>query len=226
MPPIPRRGRPPRIDRARIVAVARDMDPATLTMRAVAEQLGVDRKALNYHVTDRDGLLELVARETLSAALHAFEPPAGGAWPEMVRAFAAQTRAGMIEVGAHFDYVRFPLDGGATALAPAEQVLRALLDAGFREDEAARVLGMLWELMYASARNAVLSARHGGHPQVTELRRLLGETPPDTLPSIRRLSDTVAGVDDEQFAFDLEVVIAGLGQLLARRRLPAPPAAG
>ena len=31
MPSTPRRGRPPRIDRSRIVAVARDMDPATLT---------------------------------------------------------------------------------------------------------------------------------------------------------------------------------------------------
>ena len=37
------------------------MDPQTLTMQAVADELGVDRKALNYHVTDREGLLRLVA---------------------------------------------------------------------------------------------------------------------------------------------------------------------
>ncbi|GIM93444.1 hypothetical protein [Paractinoplanes toevensis] len=58
---------------------ARDMDPATLTMQAVAERLGVDRKALNYHVTDRDGLLELVAQETLSSLLG--ERPAAGRRP-------------------------------------------------------------------------------------------------------------------------------------------------
>ncbi|MFD0522626.1 TetR/AcrR family transcriptional regulator C-terminal domain-containing protein [Paractinoplanes durhamensis] len=217
MPDTHRRGRPPRIDRARIVAAARDMDPATLTMQAVAERLGVDRKALNYHVTGRDNLLELVARETLSASLESFTLPLDAPWPDMLRAFARQTRASMIKVGAHFDYVRFPLGAGLAALAPVELLLRALLDAGFGEEQAGRVLGLLGELTYASARDAILLSRHGLHPQIAELRNSLVQSPPGMLPSLRHLSTTEFGMDDAQFDFDLDVIIAGLSALRADR---------
>ncbi|MET3422049.1 AcrR family transcriptional regulator [Actinoplanes tereljensis] len=210
-----RRGRPPRIDRDRIVAAARDMDPATLTMQAVAERLGVDRKALNYHVTDRDGLLQLVAHETLSSLLETVTP-VDGTWQDMVRAIAHQTRASMIAVGAHFDYVRLPIGSGPAALAPNEHLLRSLVEAGFTDAQAGRALGLLAELMYASARNTVLAGRYGEHPQITELNRMLAEAPPGTLPSIRRLSAARIGLDPEQFDFDLDVVIAGLAQLLDR----------
>ncbi|WP_030438000.1 TetR/AcrR family transcriptional regulator C-terminal domain-containing protein [Actinoplanes subtropicus] len=218
MPDARRRGRPPRIDRARIVAVARTMDPSTLTMQAVAERLGVDRKALNYHVTDRDGLLELVAREALSDELAGFEPPAGASWPEVLRAFARQTRAGMVRTGAHFDHVRLPLGTGVRAMEPAEHLLRTLLDAGFEPSVAGRALSMLAELMYASARDAILIHRLGEHPQITELNRMLAEADPADLPAIRRLRESGEGMDDEQFEFDLDVLIAGLEARLAPGR--------
>src|SRR5689334_6406529 len=48
-----RRGRPPTIDRAGIVAAARRLDPKTLTLQAVADDLGVQRQSLSYHVADR-----------------------------------------------------------------------------------------------------------------------------------------------------------------------------
>jgi|HubBroStandDraft_3_1064219.scaffolds.fasta_scaffold12670_6 AcrR family transcriptional regulator len=54
------RGRPARISRERIIAAARTIAPETLTMQKVADVLGVDPKALNYHVGDRDGLRQLV----------------------------------------------------------------------------------------------------------------------------------------------------------------------
>ncbi|GIM93443.1 TetR/AcrR family transcriptional regulator C-terminal domain-containing protein [Paractinoplanes toevensis] len=124
----------------------------------------------------------------------------------------------MIAVGAHFDYVRLPLGSAPAALAPNEHLLRALVEAGFTDAQAGRALGMLAELMYASARNTVLAGRYGEHPQITELNRMLAEAPPSTLPSIRRLSAARIGLDPEQFDFDLDVVIAGLSQLLAAGR--------
>lgn len=54
------RGRPTRISRERIFAAARTIAPEALNMQKVADVLGVDRKALNYHVGDGDGLRQLV----------------------------------------------------------------------------------------------------------------------------------------------------------------------
>lgn len=209
----PRRGRPPRISRERIVAVARAMDPATLTMQAVAEELGVDRKALNYHVSDREGLLELVALEVLQDVLNQPRPTASD-WREATRIYATTTRTGMIKAGALFEYVRMPLAEGLTALAPAEEYARVLLDAGFTEEHAAGAIGFLGEFVYASARDAILAERYRGHPQVTELRRMFAEAAPDQLPTVRRLIGLREMGHDDQFEFDLRLFIAGMESLL------------
>jgi AcrR family transcriptional regulator len=185
------------------------MDPSTLTMQAVAERLGVDRKALNYHVTDRDGLLRLVAQDVLSEAAGTFTPPAADAgWPEAVRVCATALRDGMIRTGALFDYAQLPMPAGLQALEPAEHLARALLAAGFTEEDAGRALAFVGEFAYASAKDAVMTSMCGVHPQATELRRMLAEAPPSALPVIRRLSGRWPAAD--QFAFDLDVLIAGL----------------
>jgi TetR/AcrR family tetracycline transcriptional repressor len=203
-----RRGRPPRIDRARIVAVARTMDPETLTMRAVAERLGVDRKALNYHVTDRDGLLALVAHDRLNAAAVPLDLPEGADWRQVVRACAVAMRESLVGTGALFDYVRLS-PGGAALFAPVERAVQALLDAGFDDRRAGAAMAFLGEFVYASARDAVLTQRYGVHPQLAEMRRMLAEAPPGTLGGLRRMTARPL-TGEEQFAFDLDVFIAGL----------------
>ncbi|XVU21299.1 TetR/AcrR family transcriptional regulator C-terminal domain-containing protein [Actinoplanes sp. CA-054009] len=205
-----RRGRPPRIDRARIVAVARRMDPATLTMQAVADELGVDRKALNYHVTDREGLLELVAFDKLQSSMDEIELPAD--WRAAVRVFATTTRDGMVRTGALFDYVKMSLPTGLSAMQPAERFLQVMVGAGFTPHDASRALAFIAEMVYASARDTVLIERYAEHPQVTELKRMLDQAPPESLPMIRALSGVAP--PEDQFEFDLRVCVAGLATLL------------
>src|SRR5271168_335957 len=72
------RGRPARISRERIIAAARTIAPEALTMQKVADVLGVDPKALNYHVRDRDGLRELVAVDVFESELRRVKIPGGG----------------------------------------------------------------------------------------------------------------------------------------------------
>lgn len=72
--------------------------------------------------------------------------------------------------------------------------------------------------MYASARDAILVARLGEHPQLTELNRMLAESDPADLPAIRRLSASGEAMDAGQFEFDLDVLIEGLAARLARGR--------
>ena len=63
------RGQSAGLDRARIVAAARDLPIKSLTMQAVADRLGVDRSALHYHVPDRAALIELVAEDLFASSL-------------------------------------------------------------------------------------------------------------------------------------------------------------
>ena len=69
------RGRPRQITRERIVSAARTLAPEQLTMQAVADVLGVDPKALNYHVGDRETLRELVAVDAFTVELSRMEIP-------------------------------------------------------------------------------------------------------------------------------------------------------
>ncbi|MFI9776792.1 TetR/AcrR family transcriptional regulator C-terminal domain-containing protein [Streptomyces sp. NPDC051956] len=216
-----RRGRPPRIDQDRIVAAARLVPPESLTMQAVADQLGVHRKALHYHVRDREGLLELLARDTLQTELGRHEASLEGDWQEVLRTFATAVRASIVQTGALYDYVRMPAAGGLGSLARVEQVAQALIDAGFDERTAGLTIGFVAELTYASARDAVLVERHGDHPQLTELRRTLDEAPDDEVVVLRRMLSRPRAGTDEQFEFDLSTFIVGLEQRLAVSPGPA-----
>ncbi|WP_045746093.1 TetR/AcrR family transcriptional regulator [Actinoplanes rectilineatus] len=208
----PRRGRPARVDRARIVAAARTMNPETLTMQAVAEELGVDRKTLNYHVSDREGLLELVALDVLSTQVGT--PPAAppGDWRRSLRDFATTIHDGMAGMGALFEYVRMPLTAGLQPLETGERILSTLVGAGFSPDDAARAVTLVTQIVYTSARDAILTAGHGGvHPQVQAMRTVLAEEPGAYMHLLT--GDQLSGTRT-QLAFDLDIVIAGLEKRL------------
>src|ERR1700755_143263 len=82
------RGRPARISRERIIAAARTIAPEALTMQKVADALGVDPKALKYHVGDRDALRALVAVDVFESELRRVKIPDGGDWRDVVRVYA------------------------------------------------------------------------------------------------------------------------------------------
>ena len=210
------RGRPARIDREQILEAARALGPENLTMQAVAERLGVHRKALNYHVRDREGLLELLLVDALNSELGKCEIVLHGDWREVLRSFAVGIRESMVRTGEFYDYAHLRVATGLLTLAWVERVAEAMLDAGFDERTAAFALTLVSELTYASARDAAIVARHGHgeHPQYPKLRQFLERVPEEELPLMRRwLAQPHAG-SDEQFAFDLDTLIAGLERRL------------
>src|SRR5579884_1659010 len=73
--------RQPGVTRARVVEAALDLVQDAgldaLTMRALADRLGVKAASLYWHVRDRDELLELLAAALLAAVP---PPPAGAGW--------------------------------------------------------------------------------------------------------------------------------------------------
>lgn len=218
-----KRGGPLRITRRRIVEAARGMDPQTLTMQAVADELGVDRKALNYHVTDRDGLLRLMAVDVFEmTAAEAFESyfEASGMpddWRAAIRTWAVTVRDSMVASG--FVSTYFPLGTDSLkVLQPAEIVLQQLLQAGFDLRTAGRALTFVTSFAMGVGRDLLLQKQAGEHPQAPEVRRLLelgGDSGDyEAFRALVQLEINSPADVDDQFEFEVEVFIAGMEQRL------------
>lgn len=213
-PDAPRpRGRPARIDRAQIVAAARAVPARDLTMQAVADALGVSRKALHYYVGDRQGLLSLVVADRFDGELGRVELPADGGWRAVLRSYATAFRDGLIEVGVAVDHTPLRGEGATAALALAEQVLAVMLAAGFTPDDARRGLTALANVAQSAAQNTI-RATGGQHDYGAETLAALHDTDAD-YPALRRTLDTAPSADHDQFDFEVELVLAGLATRVA-----------
>jgi AcrR family transcriptional regulator len=212
------RGRPARISRERIIEAARAIAPEALTMQKVADALGVDPKALNYHVGDREGLRQLVVLDVFESELHRVEIPASGDWRDVLRAYARALRDAGVRLGMLVTHLRLP-PGGIGALEPVELVLRVLVAAGFTVDEAGHALRLVTELGHAAGRDAVFLAQSRVHPNVSEVTTALASAAQGAFPVLQqvvaRRNDDVS--DQDQLEFSTNVVVAGLEQLLASR---------
>lgn len=208
----PTRGRPPVVDRERIIAAARGLNPETLTLQGLADELGIPRKTLHYHVGDRDELLRLTAVETLRSTLSSSVFERSDDWRQTLRSFADYTRKAVIDAGPWMNYVPFDGREDLMTIGPAEASLESLVDAGFDVRTAARALGLAAEVSLSSARDALLRREHGAHPQRLFLDRLLERSHEGQFEALKQLSD----VDwdefgsDQQFDFDLRILISGL----------------
>lgn len=220
----PRRGRGIRanLDRATIVDAARSFPPDELTLQAVADKLGVDRKAVSHHVRDRDTLLELVAIEALSEHFIGVAVPDGD-WTVACRAFATLLKDGLLSTGYLAEYFRLSGQTGIAALEPAETALDRMVEAGIDELTAARGLAILTSLVISHARNVAMSKRFGAHPLRAELRTILDDTSAPKFELLRRLLlAEVDPSDDSTFALSIDIFILGMERVLERARSSSP----
>jgi AcrR family transcriptional regulator len=220
-----KRGGTLRIDRARIIDVAKSFDPQSMTMQAVADELGVDRKALNYHVTDREGLLRLVAAdvfesnfsEVFSRRFGEEDMAQPGAWKKAVYAWTCAVRDGMAAAGALANYYVISSDN-LSVFEPAEIVLQELLAAGFDQTAAGRGLIFLTHFGMGVGRDIVMQRQLGVHPQTEEVRRLLsGGKKFDRFAAFNDLVIADLNSPDDvmaQFDFEVDVFVRGMENLL------------
>ncbi|ORV29419.1 hypothetical protein AWB98_08720 [Mycolicibacterium conceptionense] len=212
-----RRGRPARINRDQIVSAALGVAPEPLTMQAVADALGVDRKSVKYHIGDRETLLALMASAVFEVEFERVPPPSDGDWRDVLRWYAYRVRNAIAQLGVHD---AFPMEGaiGLAALDQAEFVLRTLVDAGFAVKQAGRAANTIVELALSAARDSLLRAGRGVHPQHEEALAAIQIGEGRAYALLQQVLVAMAAESDEdaQLEFNLDVVIAGLTSTLAR----------
>ena len=141
-----RRGPRPRLDVdavvAAAIALADERGLAAVTMRALAERLGVSAMTLYGYVPGKDELIDLML-DALYAEMPRGPWPAGGGWRERARAVAEANRAlfGTHPWAASISTARPPLGPGL--MAKYEHELAAFDDAGLGDVDRDAALSFL-----------------------------------------------------------------------------------
>ncbi|MEV5593578.1 TetR/AcrR family transcriptional regulator [Streptomyces sp. NPDC052496] len=144
-PSSPSRGRPARLDRTRTLQTALDLLNQSgldaLTMRRLADAMGVQAGALyRYFATKQELLTAMAERMMEGAAEAATGASAGYTWQQQLTALARAARNALLT---HRDGARVFAGThatGASVLGFADAFVGVLREAGFPDDDAARTL--------------------------------------------------------------------------------------
>jgi TetR/AcrR family transcriptional regulator, tetracycline repressor protein len=212
-----KRGRPPSFSRDELIAAARRLGPEGISLQAVAEELGVARTSLYWHVRHQAELGELVfAHLVHEASVGDWTPSDGATWEEWLDAYARALRRTVLAAGEWFRYATARLFYSRHALRSADRLLTALLDAGFSIEEATRALDFVTEIVWASVRASTDMPSNAGRDDfLAEINRL----DVDDVPTLRRSVEVREQTStDAQFEYDLACALAGIATRAAVRR--------
>jgi TetR/AcrR family transcriptional regulator, tetracycline repressor protein len=217
----------PAVTRERLVREALglldDVGFEGLTMRRLAERLGVRAASLYNHVGDK---LELVALLGDALCAEVREPDAGADWRAQLETLATDYRRVLL---AHRDAARVlqatpPV--GPNRLRLVERTLAILRGAGF-DDVLTTDAATLFNLYVIGFVLDETQARPSDMPEaaVAQFERWFRSLPAERYPTISSLSHLLLDADtDRRFALGLAALLDGLTSRLARpTQSPQPP---
>lgn len=187
-----------------------------LSMRRLAQRLGVGTMTLYGHFRSKDELLHAVVE---FAAGGTPPPSVEGDWQDRLRTIAWRWRRGLERHPAIVEVrLRSPILT-PNALRGTEAGLQALLDAGFEPPAAARGFRTLFLYVFAYA---TFSDPDPGPATRAGIDAALAPLPASEFPvvsaSAAHLAATMGG--DDQFADGLELILAGLAARLSGASSP------
>jgi AcrR family transcriptional regulator len=184
-----------------------------LTMRPLAERLGIKAASLYWHVHDKRDLLELLAEE-ICAGMRAPDPALP--WRKQIEAIAHEYRRALL---AHRDGARILADAGPptgrSRLRLVEASLGALLSAGFSQRDAAHAVFMFNDFgtmfVVEETRPPYEFDTPDGERPSDPGQAWLAMLPPEEYPHVMAVAPHLASGDmDERFTFGLSVLLDGL----------------
>jgi AcrR family transcriptional regulator len=206
-----RPGRPPRIDRAAIARAAGEIPLEELTLRSVAERLGVSVPGLYHYVSGREDLIRLAAEQ--SALRMTMPVDHGQHWAVWLAEWADYIRRAFIgdpELLKHF------IDGAIRAELQAPSIdagIAVCMRQGFSAEEALEAYQLVSECALGSAIGAIRAehSRREGTPFDLEVRSLIAKG--DDLPHLARLLERGPMPGYIPFGRQIKTVLAGIAVL-------------
>ncbi|MEQ1438838.1 helix-turn-helix domain-containing protein [Fontimonas sp. SYSU GA230001] len=208
----PRVGRPPRVNAQAIIDAAIEIGLDGVTLKQVADRLGVAVATLYRHVRNRDELVRLAAfRVALTRRLPAPHSNNAMHWSEIATGYAESLFESFTrEPQLIHELVRGRL-GPDVEIDFVEQFMAALRPHGFSAAECIRLhhaVAML-AIGAAAGASAVLAGQARGLPMAAAMRRALEERDPAELPLLRASLAEYLNVDPRAWFAALRNLLAG-----------------
>jgi AcrR family transcriptional regulator len=203
-------GRPARIDRTAIAEAVLDLGLDGISMKAVADHLGVSVAGLYHHVGNRRELLILAAEHSLSRV--AAPQDTGQHWDDWLREWARHVYRSFVEEPEIL--VQF-MNGGLRWDAMGDvmdSVIKVLGRAGFDPVEALSAFDTVAQCAVGAAVQEIRlrAATSEGRTPLSELHRVVAGRPPDELVGLRALLDLPPIRTAPDFEEHLTTVLVGL----------------
>jgi hypothetical protein len=203
------------LDLDQIVEAARTLDVNDISMQAVANILHVDRKALNYHVKDRESLLQLVAMHTFACGFDDTGIAQAEDWKSAARIYATKFVRGVASVGDLAEHLWFGESLMGWALSSTEALLQQFDRAGFSGATMTRLMTIFVTICLGHARDVALAAKADERPRHRSLRNVLEDAPPSSVENLIKLYNLdLDTYSDEQLRFAVEFFIQGASRIL------------
>ena len=226
-----RMGRPPLISRDQIAEAALEVGLSDLTLRAVADHLGVTTTALYHHISGRDELVQLAAER--SARRLRTPTDVDQHWAMWLMQWAVHTRTAFVGDPALLDQFLDGVISPESVLHNVEAILDLLVRQGFSAADALRSFELVSTCALGSALGDVRDRRSvesGRGSRREALRSLTAEDERD-LPLLRTTGVDEVDVEEEARA-QFRAVILGIAALRGddldeiATALDAPPPVG
>jgi TetR/AcrR family transcriptional regulator, tetracycline repressor protein len=186
--------------------------PSALSMRRLADHLGVAPNALYTHVHNKADLIDGLIDQVYAGV--DLDPDPTKDWPEQLAAISQKVRAQFLAHPAVVPYALQQPGLGPNSLRLGEAIYGVLRPAGF-SDQA--TVGIVYALLtYILGFVALELPRAGTSPQTSDefVRRLHGffaALPPGEFPHTIQLAPLLARIStDDQFQTGINIFIAGL----------------
>jgi AcrR family transcriptional regulator len=203
-------GRPARISRAAIAEAANEIGLSDLTLRAVADHLGVSIASLYHHVDNKDDLLRLAAEH--AAARTPIPRDEGQHWAVWLLEWAFYNRDAFVAEPALLGQY---LDGAISTDVMADNldaILAPMVRQGFGAAEAQAAYQGVTSCALGSAVNAIREQRAvaAGRPEAVAFQKLLDDRSDEDLPHLRALLAEIRLTPLDSFEARVTTVLAGI----------------
>ncbi len=211
----PARGRRPSFTEEQLIGVALDIGPHGISLREVADRLGVARMTVYNRVNSPEALGRLVLLSVLNSVAGSDTPHIGQAgWRAQVETYALRTRDKMFRAGAWLRFFDPAAHIGTSGLREADDVIRSLVEAGLDIVSAAHAL----KFINVIVGDAVLLHMDRLRPGFEEIE-VLANLDADDFPWLAAARAAARPSEDEtQFLYNLECALAGVAAMIARAR--------